>query len=281
MDGVNVRRLAAIDMYSARGATRRRRIVLAEFIAGAVVMVAFGVWLAAFSSGLAGRVLGLWMAGSGVNYVPLAAYAIALSRAGALDAELAGVDTGRELRRYSVLQLWIFVPLSLVVLAVAMHLAGAPNGPCGYRARNAQLTTVLGGPKRAGPGTPERRRPLVKRRGARTTTSDGSRRLIAPDRRIWAAHDGVGPRCWPRGSAGSGRCRSARGPVSLAAGQRGEHVREDGVGPGVQLVVGQQLDRMGNVDQAGARHAEPACLLDGFVGERCRGDADRRDAPAL
>ncbi len=81
-------------------------------------MVAFGVWLAAFSSVLAGRVLGLWMAGCGLNYVPLAAYAITLSRSGALDAELAGVDTGRELRRYSVLQLWIFVPLSLVVLAV-------------------------------------------------------------------------------------------------------------------------------------------------------------------
>ena len=118
MAGMNVRRLAAIDMYGARGATRRRRIILAEFIAGAVVMVAFGVWLAAFSSGLAGRVLGLWMAGSGLNYVPLAAYAITLSWSGALDAELAGVDTGRELRRYSVLQLWIFVPLSLVVLAV-------------------------------------------------------------------------------------------------------------------------------------------------------------------
>ena len=74
---------------------------------------------------------------------------------------------------------------------------------------------------------------------------------------------------------------SRQGPVSLADGQRGEHVGEDGVGPGVQLVAGQQLDRMGNVDHAGARHAEPACLLDGFVGERCRRDADRRDAPAL
>ena len=67
MAGVNVRRLAAIDMYGARGATRRRRIILAEFTAGVLIMVPFGVWLAAFSSGLAGRVLGLWMAGSGLN----------------------------------------------------------------------------------------------------------------------------------------------------------------------------------------------------------------------
>jgi hypothetical protein len=31
---------------------------------------------------------------------------------------LAGVDTNRELRRYGVLQLWIFVPLALVAFAL-------------------------------------------------------------------------------------------------------------------------------------------------------------------
>ena len=118
MAGMNVRRLAAIDMYGAQGTTRRRRIILTEFVAGAVVSVAFGIWVAAYASGPGGRVLGIWMIGAGLNYAPLAAYAIALSRPGALNSELAGVDTGRELRRYSVLQLWIFVPLSLVILAV-------------------------------------------------------------------------------------------------------------------------------------------------------------------
>lgn len=118
MAGMNVRRLAAIDMYGAQGTARRRRITLAEFVAGVAVSVAFGTWLVAYASGSGGRVLGIWMIGAGLNYAPLAAYAIALSRPGALGAELAGVDTGRELRRYSVLQLWIFVPLSLVVLAV-------------------------------------------------------------------------------------------------------------------------------------------------------------------
>ncbi|MFE0526920.1 hypothetical protein ACFW0V_04915 [Micromonospora parva] len=44
-------------------------------------------------------------------------------RPGALDAELAGVDIDRELRRYTVLQLWVFVPLSLVVLAIRDALA--------------------------------------------------------------------------------------------------------------------------------------------------------------
>jgi fatty acid desaturase len=84
MGGVNVRRLAAIDMYGSRGTMRRRRIILAELTAGAIVMVAFGAWLAAASTGLGDRVLAIWIVGAGLNYVPLAAYAIALSLPGAL-----------------------------------------------------------------------------------------------------------------------------------------------------------------------------------------------------
>jgi hypothetical protein len=115
---MNVRRLAAIDMYGTRGTTRRRRIILAEFVVGVTVMVAFGAWLLIVSSDLGGRLLGLWVLGAGLNYAPLAAHAILLSQPGALDTELAGVDTGRELRRYGFLQFWIFVPLALVVLEV-------------------------------------------------------------------------------------------------------------------------------------------------------------------
>ncbi|MEH1167338.1 hypothetical protein V6V47_18325 [Micromonospora sp. CPCC 205539] len=115
---MDVRRLAAIDMYGARGTIRRRRIILAEFLVGVVFMVTLGVWLLASSSGVGGRAFGLWFVGVGLNYAPLSAYAIALTRAGALDAELAGVDTTRELRRYTILQLWVFVPLSLVVFAI-------------------------------------------------------------------------------------------------------------------------------------------------------------------
>ena len=103
MAGMNVRRLAAIDMYGTQGTGRRRRITLAEFVAGVAVSVAFGTWLVAYAPGSGSRILGIWMIGAGLNYAPLAAYAIGLSRPGALSAELAGVDAGRELRRYSVL----------------------------------------------------------------------------------------------------------------------------------------------------------------------------------
>ena len=69
-----------------------------------------GAWLAGACAGLGGRVLGIWMIGAGLNYALLAEHALALSQPGALGAELAGVDTGRELRRYSFLQPWILVP---------------------------------------------------------------------------------------------------------------------------------------------------------------------------
>ncbi len=115
---MNVRRLAAIDMHGTKGTARRKRIVLAEFTAALGVTVALGAWLVIGASGLGTRILGIWLIGAGLNYAPLAAFAISLSRPGALEAELADVDTGRELRRYSVLQLWILVPLSLMAMTV-------------------------------------------------------------------------------------------------------------------------------------------------------------------
>jgi hypothetical protein len=113
---VNVKRLAAIDMYGSRGTVRRKRIIRAEFTAGLAAAVAMGIWLTVEASGLGARILGIWVIGAGINYAPLAVYASLLSRPGALEAELAEVDTGKELRRYSVLQLWILVPLSLVAM---------------------------------------------------------------------------------------------------------------------------------------------------------------------
>ncbi|MEV6849292.1 hypothetical protein [Actinoplanes sp. NPDC051411] len=115
---MDVRRLAAIDMWGTRGTRRRRRVILAEFTLGVIVAIGFGAWLLTATSGAGDRLFGAWLIGSGLNYAPLAGYAIRLSRPGALDGELAGVDTDRELRRYSVLQLWIVVPLALLVLAV-------------------------------------------------------------------------------------------------------------------------------------------------------------------
>jgi hypothetical protein len=130
MLSVNVKRLAAIDLYGSSGTSLRRRIILAEFIAGLAVMVALGIWLATGASSLSTRIFGIWLIGAGLNYAPLAAYGIALSRPGALATELAGVDAARELRRYTVLQLWILVPLALIAIAVITPARKSSTGQC-------------------------------------------------------------------------------------------------------------------------------------------------------
>jgi hypothetical protein len=115
---VDARRLAAIDMHGAAGTSLRRRLIFAEFVLGAVGGLALGLWVATAASSGAAQLVGAWVAGVGVNYVPLALFAASLSRPGALNAELAGADVRAELRRYSYMQLWIVVPLLLAVLAL-------------------------------------------------------------------------------------------------------------------------------------------------------------------
>jgi ABC-type Fe3+-siderophore transport system permease subunit len=115
---LDVRRLAALDMHGLAGSRLRRRVILAEFVLGAAGCVVLGLLTAARAQGAGWRVLGVWLVGIGINYAVLALHALSLSRAGALDDELAGVDVGGELRRYTYLQAWIAVPLLLVVLAL-------------------------------------------------------------------------------------------------------------------------------------------------------------------
>ncbi len=118
MGFVDVRRLAAVDMYGARGTSFRRRVILAEFVLGATLGTAVGLLVATVATTLGWLLLGLWIAGACLNYVPLALHAISLSRPGRLDSELAGADIQGELHRYTRSQFWIAVPLLFVVLAV-------------------------------------------------------------------------------------------------------------------------------------------------------------------
>jgi hypothetical protein len=101
---VNIKRLAAIAMYGSWGTLRPKQLVQAEFTAALAVTVALGIWLAIEASGLGTLILGIRLIGAGANYAPLAPYTILLGGPGALEAELADVDTGQELRRYGVRQ---------------------------------------------------------------------------------------------------------------------------------------------------------------------------------
>jgi hypothetical protein len=113
---LDVRRLAAIDMWGSAGAGWRRWVILAEFLLGVAGPGALGI--VAISSGGLRAVLGCWLIGLAANYVPLSAHALALIRPGALESELRGVDIPNELRHYTTAQLWVVVPLLMIVLAV-------------------------------------------------------------------------------------------------------------------------------------------------------------------
>lgn len=114
----DVRRLAAIDMHALKGTSLRRRVIIAEFLAGAAGGILVGSFLV-LAGGIVSVLLGLYAIGVGANYVPLAAHALSLRDPADLSAELRGVDLRAELRRYSGWQFYIFVPLLFVWLALA------------------------------------------------------------------------------------------------------------------------------------------------------------------
>jgi hypothetical protein len=113
---MEVRRLAALDMWGTSGSLRRRRVIRVEFYAGAAGCLVLGALVAA-SASRAWLLVGIWLFGAGVNYVPLALHARSLARPGALEEELRDVDTRRELRRAGAQQLWIAVPFAVAIAA--------------------------------------------------------------------------------------------------------------------------------------------------------------------
>jgi hypothetical protein len=118
MPRIEIRRLTAVDMYGAVGSRIRRRVILAEFVLGAILGSALGALVLLRSDGFM-AVFGGWLLGACLNYVPLSVHAIDLSRPGALERELRGVDVRAELRYYTKAQVWIAVPLLFIALAIA------------------------------------------------------------------------------------------------------------------------------------------------------------------
>lgn len=111
----SVRRMAAIDMCGPHGSRFRRRIVTAEFIGVPLLATALGALLLAHG---ASAVWSIEVLGAALNYVPLAVHAMRMVRSTRLEAELAGVDTYRELRRYGPATLLLFVPGLILLLGL-------------------------------------------------------------------------------------------------------------------------------------------------------------------
>jgi hypothetical protein len=127
---LDVRRLAAVDMHGFHGSARRRRIIRAEFVVAVPACLGLGVLSLLLSHGW-GRVLGVCLIGIGLNYVPLAIHAQLLSRPGALEAELAGVDLPSEARKVGVRQTWLLVPFLVFALSLTdlLHPKGDVHPP--------------------------------------------------------------------------------------------------------------------------------------------------------
>ncbi|MEV4621588.1 hypothetical protein AB0J74_23120 [Asanoa sp. NPDC049573] len=121
---MNVRRLAAVDMYGSVGVAWRRWVILGEFLLGVVGGLALGLYLILRGGGTGPAVFGVWVLGLGLNYLPLAGHALTLVAPGALERELAGVDLPAALRYYSVRQFWVVVPLLFPALELARWLKG-------------------------------------------------------------------------------------------------------------------------------------------------------------
>ncbi len=115
---LDVRRLAAADMWGTAGKLRRRRLIRAEFAIGAVGCLVLGVFAMIRASDTPWLLVGAWLVGIGLNYVALFIQAQSLSRPGALEAELRDVDLRSALRKAGLQQLWIAVPLAVVIAAV-------------------------------------------------------------------------------------------------------------------------------------------------------------------
>ena len=106
-------------MWGTRGSRRRRALIRAEFVVGALGCLALGVIALASAGSAFWFAVGVWLVGAGANYVPLALYAQSLSAAGRLEAEIGDGDVREELRRAGVQQFWIAVPFAVAAAAVA------------------------------------------------------------------------------------------------------------------------------------------------------------------
>jgi len=111
---INVRKLVALDVT-----LHGPRFIAIEFGVGTPTILAVGIWLALGSLSIEFW-LGVYLILTGINYIPVLAYAVLVIRGGDWKSEVAeGLATDPHyVRKYSIQQLLIFVPFAIVVLSL-------------------------------------------------------------------------------------------------------------------------------------------------------------------
>jgi uncharacterized membrane-anchored protein len=119
---INVRRLVALDIT-----LHGPRFIILEFGIGTPAILVVGAALT--SAGV--TALGLYLFLTGLNYIPLLYYALVIVRRGTAGAEVSEyMAQNRHLvRKYSVQQLLLFVPMLVTGLAVWQELTTGKKLP--------------------------------------------------------------------------------------------------------------------------------------------------------
>lgn len=109
---VNIRKLVALDI-TLHGSW----FIIIEFGIGTPAILIAGLWLILTNSEF---ILGFYIFLTGINYVPLLFYAIVIAKSGSAQREVEQdlAQNKHYIRKYSLQQLIIFIPLFVLLIAI-------------------------------------------------------------------------------------------------------------------------------------------------------------------
>lgn len=113
---INPRKLAAIDIVFLGS-----KLIVAEFAAGVLLCVALGAFVLLRAHSFWQIALGLYLISLGINYVPMLAYAAAITRGQSARAEMGDelTDKRRAMAKYRRESILLLVPLLVPILALS------------------------------------------------------------------------------------------------------------------------------------------------------------------
>ena len=116
---INIRKLVALDIT-----LHGPRFILIEFGIGTPAILLVGLWLMLTSSVF---ILGLYLFLTGINYVPLLIYSVVISKKGSAQTEVETdlAQNKHYVRKYSLQQVLVFVPLAVLLLAIIQKINGS------------------------------------------------------------------------------------------------------------------------------------------------------------